>query len=124
MESLFDGNYLWILIVTWISFGWIHMNEVSCNSNYDFVELFSTPFYIILKIFSIIVILVSLIILWIQTGFLSVLEAIGILGGVQIINRSILHKIYVMIFGYAGIGVIIPIVLSIVFSILLFCSQA
>lgn len=81
-------------------------------------------FYIILKILSIIVILVSLIILWIQTGFLSVLEAIGILGGVQIINRSILHKIYVMIFGYAGIGAIIPIVLSIVFSILLFCSQA
>lgn len=124
MESLFDGNYLWILIVTWISFGWIHMNEVSCNSNCDFIGLFSTPFYIILKILSIIVILVSLIILWIQTGFLSVLEAIGILGGVQIINRSILHKIYVMIFGYAGIGAIIPIVLSIVFSILLFCSQA
>lgn len=31
------------------------MNEVSCNSNCDFVELFSTPFYIILKILSIII---------------------------------------------------------------------
>ena len=67
--------------------------------------------------------IISLIINIFQVGFLSTLCYIGILILTQILNINILYRIYRAIFGYSGIGAIIPMISIIPLIIWLFVVQ-
>lgn len=123
MENISDGGYVWLLIATCIAYGWVLLNVSKAESNYDFIALFNTSLYKWLVISSVVVLGLSLIILAFQISFLTMLLGIIIVVGTHLLNVLIIHPLYIRLFGYEGIGALLPIILSIILSIILFCNQ-
>ncbi len=110
MDQLICTEYLIALSVSWIVGGWIYQVKAASNAAYDSIHLYTTPLYAIFTSIPFLAIIVSLVINIFQAGFLSTLCYIGILSAVQFININILFRIYLMIFGYSGIGAIVPMI--------------
>ena len=123
MEELINNDYLTALSICWIVGGWIHQVKAVCNAAYDHVHLYNTPLYTIFTSVPYLAIVVSLVINIFLVGFLSTLCYIGILIAVQLININILLRIYLVTFGYSGIGAIIPMIGIIPSLIWLFVVQ-
>ena len=123
MEELINTDYLIILSICWTVGGWIHQIREACNVAYDYVPLYNTPLYAFFTAVPFLVTVVSLIINIFLAGFLSTLCYIGALMVIQFININILFPIYLVIFGYSGIGAIVPVVGIIPSLIWLFVVQ-
>ncbi len=123
MEELINNDYLIALSISWIVGGWMHQVKANASAAYDYVEVYDTPLYVILSLAPFLSTIISLIINIFQVGFLSTLCYIGILILTQILNINILYRIYRVIFGYSGIGAIIPMISIIPLIIWVFVVQ-
>lgn len=123
MEGLINNDYLIALSISWIVGGWMHQVKANAAAAYDDVAVYDTQFYKIISSVPFIVTIVSLIINIFQVGFLSTLCYIGILIVIQLVNINILYRIYRAIFGYSGIGAIIPMISIIPLLVWLFIAQ-
>ena len=123
MEELINNDYLIALSISWIVVGWIHQVKAVCNAAFDSVPLYDTPLYAIFTSVPFLAIITSLVINIFIAGFLSTLCYIGILIVVQLININILFRIYLAIFGYSGIGAVVPMISIIPLIIWVFVAQ-
>jgi hypothetical protein len=123
MEELINTNYLIALISVWIVSGWLHMLKRDAESNYDFIMIMQTPLYGFLLSMPFIVIIISLIINWVNVGFLSTCCYAGILFLTQLLNVNLLYYIYRSLFGRTGIGLLIPLIAILPLFIYLFVVQ-
>ena len=123
MEELINNDYLIALSISWIVGGWIHQVKAASNATYDFISLYDTPLYAIFTSVPFLATITSLVINIFLAGFLSTLCYIGILIAVQLVNINILFRIYLMIFGYSGVGAVVPMIGVIPSLIWLFVVQ-
>lgn len=123
MEEYINTRYLIVLILSWIVAGWIHMVKEDCDSSYDPIPIHHTLFYGCFTAFPLVAIFISLIINIFKVGFLSTCCYAIILAVTQFINRNILYYMYRALFGNAGIGTIIPLILITLLLIYLFVIQ-
>lgn len=123
MEEYINSEYLTPLLLSWIVCGWIHMVKNSSEQNYDDVAIYDTILYRSFMGFPPLVIAISLVINIFMVGFISTLCYLGILIITQLINTNLLYRIYRFIFGYEGIGLLIPMIGIIPLLIYLFVSQ-
>lgn len=123
MNELVNTEYLIALSVSWIVGGWIHQVKAACNAAFDNVLLYDTPLYTIFTSVPFLATTTSLVINIFLAGFLSTLCYIGILIAVQLVNINILFRIYLRIFGYSGVGAVVPMIGIIPSLIWLFVVQ-
>ena len=116
-------QYLIPLLLSWIVAGWIHM--VKCNSElaYDNVPLHDTFLYGCFLSIPFIAILASLLINIFMVGFVSTLCYVGLIAVTQIVNINIIYKIYRAMFGWDGLGTLIPLIAIIPLLVYLFVVQ-
>ena len=120
---MIDTSYLIALIFVIISGGWMIKSKAVCAQNYDSVGIYDTPVHTFFVAASLICLLISLIINWANVSFLSTLCYVGITIGVGLINGLIVSPLLIKIFGYSGIGAILPIIASIASIIWMFAVQ-
>lgn len=120
---MIDSSYLTALICVIISGGWMIKSKAICAQNYDSVGIYDTPIHTFFVIASLICLFISLIINWANVSFLSTLCYIGITIGVGFLNGLVVSPILIRIFGYSGIGAILPIIASIASIIWMFAVQ-
>ncbi|MBO7572523.1 MAG: hypothetical protein J6T48_10285 [Bacteroidales bacterium] len=120
---MIESKYLIAVICFTICAGWPISAKTICEKNYDYVGIYETRLFAMFPTISIIAFLVSLIINWVNVGFLSSLCYLGISVGVGLVNGFIISPLLVMIFRYEGLGAIIPILANIASIVWLFIAQ-
>lgn len=119
---MIDGTLCAAFICTTISAGWAIKAKATCEQNYDFVGLYQTWFYNLITPIMLISQLVALIINWVNASFLSSLAYFGIIVGTGFINGYLIAPILVKVFGFEGIGALLPVICCIASLIFLFVS--
>lgn len=111
---MINEDFLLPLIIAWMVSGWLYMTKRDCELAYDHVPLFDTTIYTSLMTISPTAIIIALIMNIFDVGFLSTLCYVGILLVIQFLNFGIFYPaIYRRLFGYSGIGALIPVLLII-----------
>lgn len=123
MDHLINTNYLIALISVWVVSGWLHMLKRDAESNYDYIAIMGTTLYGLLSGLPFVVVVVSLIINWVNVGFLSTCCYVGILFLTQLLNVNFLYYIYRSWFGRAGLGILIPLASILPLFVYLFVAQ-
>ena len=123
MNQLINTNYLIALISVWIVSGWLHMLKRDAEANLDFIAIMNTSLYGFLSGLPFIVLIISLIINWVNAGFLSTCCYFGILFLTQLLNVNFLYYVYRSWFGRTGIGILIPLVSILPLHVYLFVAQ-
>lgn len=123
MNELINVDYLIALTSVWTVSGWLHMLKRDAESNYDYIMIMQTPLYGFLLSTPFVVVIISLIINWVNVGFLSTCSYVGILFLTQLLNVNFLYYIYRSCFGRTGIGLLIPLITILPLFICLFVVQ-
>ena len=123
MEEYVNISYVIPLILLWIVFGWINMVKAESEKFGGTVLLHYTFLYQFFTVIPVIAVLVSLIINISEVGWASTFCYVGILTLVQFINATFIHPIYNLIFGYDGVGTLIPVIAILPLIIYLFVVQ-
>lgn len=120
---MIEKTYLIALLIQAVCCGWaIYAKSVS--SKCDFVEFYDTALYgIFTSIIPLLASFVSFIINWVNVGFLSTLCYLGIVVGFGYVNGKLFAPTLVRIFGYSGIGALLPFIASIASTVYLFIAQ-
>lgn len=119
---MINEDFLFPLLLSWIVVGWMFMTKQDCEKAYNHVPFFDAVLFTSLQSVAILAILISLILNLFNVGFFSTLCYIGILIVTQILNINILYKLYRVIFGYSGIGALLPAILILPLLIWLYIS--
>lgn len=120
---MINTTYLTAIIILIICGGWAISAKAYSRNNGDYIPIFETPLYSITTAITFLVFIISLILNWINIGFLSTLCYIGICIGCGFVNGLVISPILNRLFGYSGIGAILPIIACIASSIYLFIAQ-
>ena len=94
--------------------------KAASQRDHEFIPFYYLSIYNILFLLTIVCILVGLIICWINAGFLIFLAYLGIAVGIIFIGQFTIMHILIAIFGYGGIGALMPPLLSIISAIWMF----
>lgn len=118
-----DYTYLIALILLVISGGWAGRTKALCDANHDYVGFLDSVIYTIVNAVSFIALIVTLIINWVTNGFLSSIIYLGIITLFTFLNGKIICPLLNRLFGYSGLGALLPFIACIASIIYLFIVQ-
>lgn len=122
MNIDFNANYFCLLLITSVVAGWILHVKISANENDDFIYIHETSLYGCLENIPLLLILLSIIINNFVADVLSSFIYIVSLVVIGKINSFIIYPIYRVIFGYSGIGTLIPMIAVIPLLVFLYIA--
>ena len=121
---MIEETYLIALLIQVVGCGWAISAKAYCENNRDPVVFFDTMLYgVFTSIIPILALMVSLIINWVNVSFLSTLCYLGIVVGAGFVNGLLVAPTLNRIFGYSGIGALLPFIASIASTVYLFIAQ-
>lgn len=91
-----------------LCFQWAAVAKVVAKQSYDYIPFYETPLCDIINIVLFICLLIGDIIVWINAGFLIGLAYIGVYLVLTFVNQYVISPILIGLFGYSGIGAILP----------------
>jgi hypothetical protein len=117
-----DIDFLIPFICLCVTFSWASCAKGLCEKNYDSVLFYDTPIWKLSQMGMILSIIIGIIIAGINSGFLIALAYLGIAIGTVIVNQLTLIYLRMWIFGYQGLGAVMPIIAWIASFIWLLCN--
>lgn len=118
-----DYSYLIALFLLLIGGGWAGRTKALCDANHDYVGLLDSPIYTVVNALAFISLIISLIINWVNNSFLSSIIYLGIIILFTFLNGRIICPLLNRMFGYSGLGALLPFIACIASIIYLFIIQ-
>lgn len=118
-----DISFLTPFLGVFICLVWGSTLKMFSEENCDYVPYYNSGVYYLFQIILGILLIVGLIIVWVNGGFITFLQYLGILLALSILMIvRIVVNILLSIFGYSGIIAIVPALLGIISSIIMFIN--